>query len=346
MSIPIQNIYYLLCYAWNKLDEKDLVNVQEGDSNELIDLFAKVLINGTTYLLKRGLDRYYVEENEDFRGIKGKLNLDLSIKRNLLIQRKTHCSFDEFSHNILHNQILRTTIYKLIRTDGLDKDLKESLRQLLWKLSDIDLIEISSSSFTRVKLNKNNYFYDFLLNICQIIHESIFINEETGNYKFRDFIRDENKMAYVFEEFVRNFYKIELDNCKVRREDIKWQLIPKNEESMNFLPKMQTDITIESKDQKFIIDTKYYKSTLQKHSSYDVEKIHSNNLYQLFAYLKNIENRSELDNNCIGMLLYPTVDKEVNLDYRQNNQRVLIRTINLYKHWKDIRDDLLELVVE
>ncbi|NIQ13085.1 MAG: restriction endonuclease, partial [Candidatus Dadabacteria bacterium] len=58
MSIPIQNIYYLLCYAWNKLEEKDLVNVQEEDTTKLIDLFAKVLINGTTYLLKRGLDRY------------------------------------------------------------------------------------------------------------------------------------------------------------------------------------------------------------------------------------------------------------------------------------------------
>ena len=107
---------------------------------------------------------------------------------------------------------------------------------------------------------------------------------------------------------------------------------------------MQTDITIESKDQKFIIDTKYYKSTLQEHTNYDVKKIHSNNLYQLFAYLKNTEHRSELDNNCIGMLLYPTIDKEVKLDYRQNNQRVLIRTINLYKHWKDIRLDLLDLI--
>ena len=72
--------------------------------------------------------------------------------------------------------------------------------------------------------------------------------------------------------------------------------------------------------------------------------MHSNNLYQLFAYLKNIEYRSELDKNCIGILLYPTIDNEVSLDYRQNNQRVLIRTINLNKHWKEIRLDLISFM--
>ncbi len=44
------------------------------------------------------------------------------------------------------------------------------------------------------------------------------------------------------------------------------------------------------------------------------------------------------------MLLYPTIDKEVSLDYRQNDQRVLIRTINLNKHWKNIKKDLIDLL--
>lgn len=28
MRIPIQNIYFLLCYAWNKLDEKEREKLQ------------------------------------------------------------------------------------------------------------------------------------------------------------------------------------------------------------------------------------------------------------------------------------------------------------------------------
>ncbi|NIQ15677.1 MAG: hypothetical protein GTO02_15140 [Candidatus Dadabacteria bacterium] len=152
-------------------------------------------------------------------------------------------------------------------------------------------------------------------------------------------------MAYVFEEFIRNFYKLELEsNYKVKRENIEWQLIPENEKAKNFLPKMETDISIESEKHKYIIDTKYYQSTLQKHTRYDAEKIHSNNLYQLFAYLKNVEDRSDLDRKCIGMLLYPTIDEDYSLDYRHNNQRVLIRTINLNEHWKNISLKLKSLV--
>ena len=43
MEIPIQNIYYLLCYAWDKLEEKELIDVDPVGMTELVDLFARVL---------------------------------------------------------------------------------------------------------------------------------------------------------------------------------------------------------------------------------------------------------------------------------------------------------------
>ena len=60
MEIPVQNIYYLLCYAWNKLEERDIVDVQGIETTELQDLFAKVLLGGTSRLIKMGLYRGYV----------------------------------------------------------------------------------------------------------------------------------------------------------------------------------------------------------------------------------------------------------------------------------------------
>ena len=41
MAIPIQNIYYLLCYAWNKLDEKEKVQVDIENSTQLLDFVCK-----------------------------------------------------------------------------------------------------------------------------------------------------------------------------------------------------------------------------------------------------------------------------------------------------------------
>jgi 5-methylcytosine-specific restriction enzyme subunit McrC len=51
VKIPIQNLYYLLCYAWDRLDERDIVAVDAAGVTSLADLFARVLINGSNPLL-------------------------------------------------------------------------------------------------------------------------------------------------------------------------------------------------------------------------------------------------------------------------------------------------------
>ena len=64
MNIPILNVYYLLCYAWDKLAEREVVAMHALNSMTLADLFARVLINGTNHLLKRGFDRGYIPQHE------------------------------------------------------------------------------------------------------------------------------------------------------------------------------------------------------------------------------------------------------------------------------------------
>jgi len=95
-QIPIENIYYLLCYAWDRLDEKEKVAVDIDDKTELLDLFAKILISGSKILLKRGIDKNYIEDEQIVLGVKGKLNLSQTVKRQLLKQQQTICVFDEF----------------------------------------------------------------------------------------------------------------------------------------------------------------------------------------------------------------------------------------------------------
>lgn len=342
MQIPIQNIYYLLCYAWNKLEESDIVNVNEIDSTELIDLFAKVLSNSCSRLLKQGLDRYYVEHEDTIMGIKGKFNFSATIKQNVLPLSKTSCIYDEFDYDILHNQILKTTIGKLLRTKNLDSSLKEELHKIYLKLPPISEIVIRKSIFNQIRLHRNNYHYDFILKVCQIVNENLFIDETKGNYKFKDFTREEKPMARLFEAFVRNFYKVETD-LSVSSDSITWQFESEFAEDLEMLPTMLTDITLQSKSQKIIIDTKYYKDAFQ--TRYDKQKINSGNLYQLFAYLKNQETDSDLTLNCEGILLYPSVQNDFVHSFKYKKHRIRIMSINLNQDWQNIRTELLKIVV-
>jgi len=342
MQIPIKNIYYLLSYAWNKLEESDRVRISIEEKTHILDLFAKVLINATRILLKRGIDQSYVELTSEIHAIRGKLEFSASVKRGLLEKSKAVCSFDEFSSNILANKILVTTLLRLVRTKELDKGLKEELISLMRMLPAIDQLELRSSMFKQVKLSRNNRFYGFILNVCQIMYECTLPTEKKGEYYFVDFTRDQNKMNRLFEEFVRNFYKIECDNFpNVRRENIRWNF---DDDSVDlaYLPQMMTDITLENEHRKIIIDAKYYSDTLVV--NFEKEKIRSSNLYQLFSYIVNQEDDTPKTMNACGILLYPTVQKDYDLEYSYGNHKIKLCTVNLNTDWTIISKRLLKIV--
>lgn len=335
MHIPIENIYYLLCYAWNKLEEKERVKVEVNDKMEILDLFAKILINATKILLKRGINKNYIETTEELAGIKGKIQFSQTIKSNILFKQRTICTFDEFSSNILTNRILLTSIKVLIKTKGFNSDLKKELISLQIMFGGIEPIKISKSIFSQVRLNRNNRFYGFLMNVCQIIYENSLPTEKSGEYKFSDFTRDENKMNQLFEAFIRNFYRIEQSKYNtVKSEIINWNFDYTDIDSFQYVPLMKTDISLENSEEKIIIDAKYYRETMS--INYNKEKIKSNNLYQLFSYLLNQEDGTEKCNTAKGILLYPTIEKEFDLSYKYRNHNIEIKTINLNANWKDI----------
>lgn len=125
MDIPIKNIYYLLSYAWNKLEEGERINVAQMECATLIDLLASVLANGAAHVLRRGLDRGYVPYSEETATLRGKLDTATTLKRTYFAAPRIFCEYDDFQHNILHNQILATTMFNVLRLPELDvKDRK------------------------------------------------------------------------------------------------------------------------------------------------------------------------------------------------------------------------------
>ncbi len=341
MQIPIENIYFLLAYAWNRLDEKDRVSVAIDDCTELVDLFAKILINATRILLKRGIDKSYVAETFELSGIKGKLELAETLKRNLHLRFRTVCSFDEFSANILTNRILVSTLRQLTKTANLDSGLRHEIRKLLPMFGEVEPIALKSSIFNQVRLNRNNRFYGFVLDICRLIAENILPSEQNGEWKFVDFTRDERKMNQLFEKFLYNFYQIETA-FKVKSEQIRWKFENLSENGEKYLPIMRTDISLTNETRKIIIDAKYHRETLTE--NFSREKIKSANLYQLFSYLLNQRGADEKSQNATGILLYPTIEKEYDLEFQYQSHQIFIKTVNLDMNWKKIETRLLDLV--
>jgi 5-methylcytosine-specific restriction enzyme subunit McrC len=237
-TIPIQNIYYLLCYAWNKLDQGSLVDVSQVEGTELADLFAHVLCDGIRHLARRGLDQGYQLHDEDLSGVRGRINISDIIRRALIFRGRLSCSFDDLTSNVLSNKILKTTLRGLSNTPELDTSLRKTVRTTYRRMRGIDEIELSSSILRAVQIRSNNRFYRFLLNVCELIYEALLAAEQPGSARFRDYFRDEKRMAALFQAFVFKFAERECPQWTVKVENISWRAASETDPQLNFLPRM------------------------------------------------------------------------------------------------------------
>ena len=104
---------------------------------------------------------------------------------------------------------------------------------------------------------------------------------------------------------------------------------------------MEADVILEAPSRRIIIDAKYYRESLGGRFG---GKLHSNNLYQLLAYLRNREGTETPGPKHEGILLYPTVDESVAVDVHLEGFSVRARSVNLAQNWRNIHSDMLELI--
>ena len=103
------------------------------------------------------------------------------------------------------------------------------------------------------------------------------------------------------------------------------------------LPRMQTDIMLSKNNNILIIDAKYYSHMTQQ--QYGIHTLHSNNLYQIFTYVKNKE--FELRNNehtVSGMLLYAQTDEDIipNNTYHMSGNQISVLALDLNQDFSKI----------
>lgn len=205
-QIPIENLYYLLCYAWDVTDQLNKVEVDGEHSHSLENLLASVLTNACERLLRRGLVQEYLFREQEVEGIRGKLNLAETLKSHRYRQGKTICTIDELTNDVLINQLIYSTLKRLVRLDSLDEKVKQKVRKTASKFPHLKEVNVTARTFDRIKLNRNNRFYALVLNVCKLIWQSTLPDKnKEGRYEFIDFTEDEFCMNAVFEHFLMNF---------------------------------------------------------------------------------------------------------------------------------------------
>ena len=359
-QIPIQNMYYILCYAWGMGEMRGKVNVGVERCDSIANLLVHVLLNATDDLLKRGLSQGYTVYGTEMDGIKGKINIGETLKLGRYRQGRMYCNYDELSSDILANQIIYSTLREALKIQGLSEQNESRLLTTIRRMPQMKRIQLSDSVFKSVRLHRNNTYYQFAINICRLLHQSMLPNESLASkWDFIDLMDDERAMNRIFEKFLMNFYKQECreDYPDVGRSHIRFQLTPfgmtfakSTDEAYRLLPVMETDVTLYNPrtKKKIILDAKYYKETLVSRYG-EGGKIRREHLSQILTYVMNQENDATPHTKATkGILVYPTIDTELDVSYvyKDTSHVIRVSTVNLNQDWQMIEQRLKEIIQE
>ena len=322
--ICIQNIYYMLAYAFQVLREQGYRSIAAENFDNTAELCAEILIRGLSIQIKRGLCRDYMTQTESLSTIHGKLDIPVTIKTQSLRRKRIVCSYDEFSVNFSMNQIIKSTILILLRSN-ISKERKKKLCKLLVFFSDVEAIDLHTVNW-KVQYDRNNQTYRMLISVCYLIVKGLLQTQSDGSIKLMDFL-DEQRMHRLYEKFILEYYRREHPQITTNASQISWQL----DDGMNdMLPVMKTDIMLTQGEKNLIIDAKYYAHSTQ--IQYDNRTLHSGNIYQIFTYVKNKEAElADRPHEVSGMLLYAKTDEDAYPEhvYRMSGNKIEVRTLSL-----------------
>jgi len=333
--IKIQNIYHMLAYAFQILREKGYASCGTEDFENTADLLSAILVKGVSIQIKRGLGRTYIEQTEPLSCLRGKIDVTESIKQQTLIKQQLVCTYDEFSENTYMNRILKTSMELLLRYD-IPKTRKKELRNLLLYFKDVSTLDIHTIDWN-FRFNRNNQSYQMLMSICYLLIKGLLQTTADGTVKLMQFI-DEQRMCRLYEKFILEYYRKHYPQIKTAASQISWAT-----DNFVMLPTMQSDIMLSFENKTLIIDAKYYSHTTQV--QYDVNTLHSNNLYQIFTYVKN---KAVAGGEVSGMLLYARTDEQIQPDneYMMSGNKISVKTLDLNYDFSEIVAQLNKIADE
>lgn len=323
--IRIQNIYYMLAYAFQVLNEQGYKDVATEDFENTAELLSAILCRGVSVQIKRGLCRQYITNEEPLGSPRGKIEIGESIKTQVIRKKQLVCSYDEFSVDAYTNRIIKTTMECLLRAK-ISKARKKDIRKLLIYFDGASILDIHAINWD-IHYDRNNQTYRMIIAVCQLVLRGLLQTSADGSMRIMDYA-DDQTMAKLYEKFILGYYQREHPDIKAYSPQIAWQV---TDGYRTLLPTMQSDIVLTGKSSKktLIIDAKYYSHNMQMKAPYMTQTLHSGNLYQIFTYVKNWNAAPE--ETVSGMLLYAHTDDAVqpDNDYQMSGNQISVKTLDL-----------------
>lgn len=252
----------------------------------ILDLYFELFLNEVENLLHRGLVKKYRKAEGNLSVLKGRIDFNQNIQRNLIHQEHFYTHHQVYDQDHLINQILfrALTILNRMRTSSY---LNDRLARMMLDLPEIKQINIQAFHFDLITEDRKNIHYREALKIARMIILNFAPDIKGGAEDFLALLFDMNKL---WEEYIyRMIVKCKTDDIEVGFQNTKtfWQ---SDALSRSICP----DLVIKKGNEAYIVDTKWKVIDSLKPDDEDLKQIFSYNLYWKSYH---------------SMLLYPSTTK-------------------------------------
>lgn len=298
-----QNVLLNMLKVCKKIQVETISETQlKKRYNSILDVYFELYLSEIERLVKKGLIKKYRKNQSNQNALKGKLIFAQNIQKNLVHKEHFYCEHQIYDKNHLLHQILYKGL--LILKTFVNDSLKDKLNRLLFEFQDIENIIIHKKHFDNIIIDRKNNDYQKGIDIAKIIILNYSPNLNYGNENLLTLLFDMNAL---WEEYI---FRI-LHKYKTVEMEVTFQNSDKFWENKRIRP----DIVLKTKDETFVIDTKWKIIETNNPSDDDLKQMFVYNLHwhaekTLLLYPKTNQNDSEF-----GKFHYDNLGKKCKLGF-------------------------------
>ena len=220
-KIGIPQLLSLACYAMGVIKHHDLRMFDFERDEALPDMLACALSAGARQAFRRGLLHGYRTEEETLYGIRGRIRFDDQLRRRFAIAMPVEVRYDEFTNDILANQLVKAAAVRLGKMQLRSKEARRGLGWVGGMLSDVSWVGFPPRKVPEVAFDRLNDHYRLVVELARLILRHSEYQSSRGDVRSSGFLVD---MDVLFEEFVTRALREALGVSertfrKVRRRD-------------------------------------------------------------------------------------------------------------------------------
>ena len=355
----IQNIWILFLYAADLAKFRNHFRAEVDESPDLKSLIARLLHNTINGRLRRGLSFHHRQHENVLDRVRGRIDVLNSFSRGLFERGRVACRYNELTLDTPRNRYARAALIRLsteLRQEENVDDEQVDLARRCKVLAGVMLqagvrgdrpsrAELATDQIARHESDDR-----LMLSLSKAVFDLVLPTERAGLRSFLEASREELKgkdgFPNLYEKAIGNLFKVELsrsDGWQVSQGERRyWNVKCGSSGIYRYMPRMECDIVLTNTKERrrIVIDTKF--TDIHSHRFENSNKFKSRHIYQMYAYLRSQEKQvnDPYPFTSEGILLYPTLYREVDETAVIQGHHIRFATVNLRQSSRDFVERL------